>query len=151
MPSDATKRRQQQKKEKKIALDKKRAAEKGKKLAAGATASESESTSSLASTDQEDREEDAREDESVKPTAGGATALPLEATVAKIKLSDRAVTGVLASHPQSRDLHVERLSITFHGVELLSDTKLELNCGQRYGLVGLNGSGKYSVLKRELG
>ena len=138
MPSDAAKRRQQQKKEKRIALDKKRAAEKGKKptkLATGATALESESTSSL--TPVKDQEED-----EVKPTPGGATPLPLETSMAKIKLSDRAVTGVLASHPLSRDLHMERLSITFHGVELLSDAKLELNCGRRYGLVGLNGSGK---------
>ena len=50
-------------------------------------------------------------------------------------------TGVLASHPESRDVHIENLSITFHGVELLSDTRLELNCGRRYGLLGLNGCG----------
>ena len=50
-------------------------------------------------------------------------------------------TGVLASHSLSRDIHVNSLSITFHGVELLSDTRLELNTGRRYGFVGLNGSG----------
>jgi ATP-binding cassette subfamily F protein 2 len=52
-------------------------------------------------------------------------------------------TGVLASHPESRDVHVENFSITFHGVELLTDTRLELNCGRRYGLLGLNGCGNY--------
>lgn len=54
----------------------------------------------------------------------------------------RACTGVLAVHPRSRDIKIENFSINFHGVELLTDTKLELNCGRRYGLIGMNGSGK---------
>jgi len=58
----------------------------------------------------------------------------------------RAVTGVLLSHPDCRDVHIGNLSITFHGAELLVDTKLELNCGRRYGLIGLNGCGKSSLL-----
>ena len=49
--------------------------------------------------------------------------------------------GVLASHPSSRDAHIDTFSLTYHGVELLSDTRVELNLGRRYGLVGLNGSG----------
>ena len=49
--------------------------------------------------------------------------------------------GVLASHSASRDVHIEMLSVTFHGAEILTDARLELNCGRRYGLVGLNGSG----------
>ena len=53
----------------------------------------------------------------------------------------RAVTGVLGSHPDSRDVQIINLSITFHGAEVLQDTKLELNCGRRYGLMGLNGCG----------
>jgi len=60
----------------------------------------------------------------------------------KLDLSNRSCTGVLASHEQSRDVKIENFSITFHGVELLTDTKLELNCGRRYGLLGLNGCGK---------
>ena len=52
-----------------------------------------------------------------------------------------SLPGVLASHPSARDVHIHNFSVTFHGVELLSDTKLELNLGRRYGLVGLNGSG----------
>lgn len=55
----------------------------------------------------------------------------------------RAVTGVLASHRDSRDVHIIGLTITFHGAELLTDSKLELNCGRRYGLIGLNGCGGY--------
>lgn len=58
----------------------------------------------------------------------------------------RSCTGVLASHPDSRDLHIHNLSITFHGAELLTDTKLELNVGRRYGVLGLNGCGKTSLL-----
>ena len=60
----------------------------------------------------------------------------------KLDLSNRSCTGVLASHEKSRDVKIENFSITFHGVELLTDTKLELNCGRRYGLLGLNGCGK---------
>lgn len=60
-------------------------------------------------------------------------------------LSIASCTGVLASHPESRDVHIENFSITFHGVELLSDTRLELNCGRRYGLLGLNGCGESNI------
>lgn len=58
----------------------------------------------------------------------------------------RSCTGVLAVHPRSRDIKIENFSITFHGVELLQDTKVELNCGRKYGLVGPNGSGKSTFL-----
>lgn len=58
----------------------------------------------------------------------------------------RACTGVLAVHPRSRDIKIENFSINFHGVEILADTKLELNCGRRYGLIGLNGCGKSTLL-----
>ena len=50
----------------------------------------------------------------------------------------RSVTGVLASHPDSRDVHISQFSITFHGAELLVDTDIELNCGRRYGLIGMD-------------
>lgn len=70
------------------------------------------------------------------------------------KAAARAVTGVLASHPNSTDVHIINLSLTFHGQELLSDTTLELNSGRRYGLIGLNGTGKSMLLsavgKREV-
>ncbi|KAH7965755.1 hypothetical protein HPB49_010420 [Dermacentor silvarum] len=58
----------------------------------------------------------------------------------RLNAAARACTGVLAVHPRSRDVKIDNLSITFHGVEILVDTRLELNCGQRYGLIGLNGS-----------
>ncbi|KAJ9594203.1 hypothetical protein L9F63_014363, partial [Diploptera punctata] len=40
---------------------------------------------------------------------------------------------------------IDNLSISFHGHELLQDTTIELNCGRRYGLLGLNGSVQYRV------
>lgn len=48
----------------------------------------------------------------------------------------RSVTGVLSSHPDSRDIHISQITLTFHGAELLIDTDLTLNCGRRYGLIG---------------
>eukprot|EP00079_Xenopus_tropicalis_P018828 XP_004921084.1 PREDICTED: ATP-binding cassette sub-family F member 2-like [Xenopus tropicalis] len=62
------------------------------------------------------------------------------------KAAARAVTGVLASHPNSTDVHIINMSLTFHGQELLSDTTIELNSGRRYGLIGLNGTGKSMLL-----
>ena len=58
------------------------------------------------------------------------------------KMAHLSVTGVLASHPASRDLHIHNFTITFHGIELLSDAKVELNYGRRYGLIGPNGCGE---------
>ena len=53
-----------------------------------------------------------------------------------LEAKHRSVTGVLASHPDSRDVHIHQLSLTFHGAELLVDTSIELNTGRRYGLIG---------------
>lgn len=58
----------------------------------------------------------------------------------------RSCTGSQAVHPRSRDIKIANFSITFYGSELLQDTLLELNCGRRYGLVGLNGCGMYYYL-----
>jgi len=66
--------------------------------------------------------------------------------MAALMITDRTCTGVLASHPQSRDIHIESLSVTFHGHELVVDSTLELNYGRRYGLLGLNGCGKSTLL-----
>lgn len=65
---------------------------------------------------------------------------------AQIAAEARAVTGVLGVHPKSRDIKIDNFSITFYGTELMQDTTLELNCGRRYGLIGLNGSGKSALL-----
>ncbi|CAL0324206.1 unnamed protein product [Lupinus luteus] len=66
--------------------------------------------------------------------------------IGDIKISDRNCTGVLCSHPLSRDIRIESLSVTFHGHDLIVDSELELNYGRRYGLLGLNGCGKSTLL-----
>ena len=66
--------------------------------------------------------------------------------VGDIAISDRTCTGVLCSHPLSRDIRIESLSVTFHGHDLIVDSELELNYGRRYGLLGLNGCGKSTLL-----
>ena len=64
----------------------------------------------------------------------------------KTNADNRSCTGVLASHPNGRDIHIHQFSLTFYGQELFVDADLELNYGRRYGLIGLNGSGKSSML-----
>lgn len=113
MPTDSAKKRQAKKKAK---------AQAGKQGASSVTKSEGATSGPKQSQN------------GVRSVAGA---------MADVKLSARSVTGVLSSHPASRDIHIDRFSLTFHGAELLSDTRLELNCGRRYGLLGLNGSGKY--------
>ena len=80
---------------------------------------------------------------SVPPAAKTATGCNgVENSMDNLKISTTACTGVLGSHPDARDLHILQFSITFHGVELLVDAKLEVNNGRRYGLIGRNGCGK---------
>lgn len=78
-------------------------------------------------------------------TSNGSTD-KLSESVGYLNISDRTCTGVLASHPMSRDIHIESLSVTFHGHDLIVDSELELNYGRRYGLLGLNGCGKSTLL-----
>jgi len=65
----------------------------------------------------------------------------------EIASEHRACTGVLASHPDGKDIQLIGCTITFHGTELLSETKIELNTGRRYGLIGANGCGKSNLLE----
>lgn len=67
---------------------------------------------------------------------------------ARLNAEARSCTGSLAVHPRSRDIKIENFSVTFHGCELMQDTLLELNCGRRYGLLGLNGSGQYMFFSK---
>lgn len=72
-----------------------------------------------------------------------AKAKPENGPQVSAKMAHLSVTGVLASHPASRDLHIHNFTITFHGAELLSDARVELNYGRRYGLIGANGCGEW--------
>jgi len=75
------------------------------------------------------------------PTSGSASKIEKE-----VVISPRSSTGVLASYPLSRDIKIENFSLGLHGSVLIDDTLLELNFGRRYGLIGLNGCGKSSLL-----
>jgi len=61
-------------------------------------------------------------------------------------LETAVMTGVLASQEQAMDIKIEQFSLSVYGKEFISDTKLELNFGRRYGLIGMNGSGKSTML-----
>ncbi|XP_062171506.1 ABC transporter F family member 1 [Alnus glutinosa] len=79
-------------------------------------------------------------------SAAASDAQKLENGIEALQISDRTCTGVLCSHPLSRDIRIESLSVTFHGHDLIVDSELELNYGRRYGLLGLNGCGKSTLL-----
>lgn len=61
-------------------------------------------------------------------------------------LETAVITGVLASQQQAMDVKIEQFSMSVYGKEFIKDTKLELNFGRRYGLIGMNGSGKSTML-----
>lgn len=54
----------------------------------------------------------------------------------------RSASGVLASDPKGRDIKFEQYTLSFHGRLLIEGAEISLNYGQRYGLLGENGSGK---------
>ncbi|CAN1339548.1 ABC transporter F family member 1 [Linum perenne] len=117
MVSDASKKKAAQKKAA-------AAAKRGGKAAASATSSKAAADSSQ----------------------NGGAVDKLSNGIGTLEISDRNCTGVLCSHPLSRDIRIESLSVTFHGHDLIVDTLLELNYGRRYGLLGLNGCGKSTLL-----
>lgn len=61
-------------------------------------------------------------------------------------LESATISGVRTSRNDSRDIKIEQFSIINFGKSLVKDTKLELNFGRRYGLIGQNGSGKSTML-----
>ena len=61
--------------------------------------------------------------------------------------TERNASGVIVSDKQSRDLHIESFSMSFHGRLLIDNATVALNYGQRYGLLGENGSGKTTFLE----
>src|SRR3989338_3406349 len=74
---------------------------------------------------------------------------PSSSSSSSIMIEDeqRTATGVLVSHPLSRDVKFESYSLSCFGKELIQSTTLELNYGRRYGLIGANGSGKTTLMK----
>ncbi len=59
----------------------------------------------------------------------------------------RTATGILASEKRARDIKIQSFSLSLKGVPLVEDTAIELNYGQRYGLIGANGCGKSTMLR----
>ena len=54
----------------------------------------------------------------------------------------RSAAGVLVSDPKGRDIKIDQYTLSFHGRLLIEGAEVSLNYGQRYGLLGDNGSGK---------
>lgn len=112
---------------------KKAAATKGKPKAATSKGKPEDEASAAPG---EDGEEDGAEGSDATPMmSANASAANLEAlgkSVEKMSVQDtgRSCTGVLSSHPQSRDVHVSSFTLLYHGHELLVDADLELNFGR---------------------
>ncbi|TDL30195.1 P-loop containing nucleoside triphosphate hydrolase protein [Rickenella mellea] len=62
-------------------------------------------------------------------------------------LTDRSAAGVLVSDSKGRDVKIESFTLSFHGRLLIEGAEIALNYGQRYGLLGENGSGKSTFLQ----
>ncbi|KAG7091700.1 hypothetical protein E1B28_008103 [Marasmius oreades] len=69
-------------------------------------------------------------------------------SMAKLNLAtERSAAGVLVSDPKSRDIKIDQYTLSFHGRLLIEGAEIALNYGQRYGLLGENGSGKSTFLQ----
>ncbi|KZS86742.1 P-loop containing nucleoside triphosphate hydrolase protein [Sistotremastrum niveocremeum HHB9708] len=66
----------------------------------------------------------------------------------KLQLAtDRSAAGVLVSDAKGRDVKIDSYTLSFHGRLLVENAEVSLNYGQRYGLLGENGSGKSTFLQ----
>ncbi|KAJ2386848.1 ABC transporter ATP-binding protein arb1 [Coemansia sp. RSA 2559] len=84
--------------------------------------------------------------------AGSSSSKKLVDSMAELKLkakrdTDRSATGVLTSNVQGRDIHIDSYTLSFHGRMLIENARVELNFGNRYGLLGDNGCGKSTFLR----
>ncbi|OJA15262.1 hypothetical protein AZE42_10787 [Rhizopogon vesiculosus] len=69
-------------------------------------------------------------------------------SMAKLQLAtDRSASGVLVSDVKGRDIKIDSFTLSFHGRLLIEGAEISLNYGQRYGLLGENGSGKSTFLQ----
>jgi len=68
--------------------------------------------------------------------------------MANLKIAtDRSGAGVLVSDEKARDVKIDSYTLSFHGRLLIEGAEVSLNYGQRYGLLGENGSGKSTFLQ----
>ncbi|KAF8954998.1 P-loop containing nucleoside triphosphate hydrolase protein [Flammula alnicola] len=69
-------------------------------------------------------------------------------SMAKLNMAtDRSAAGVLVSDAKGRDIKIDQYTLSFHGRLLIEGAEIALNYGQRYGLLGENGSGKSTFLQ----
>ena len=80
-------------------------------------------------------------------SASPATNSHSEESKEALNAAARRATGVLASEKRARDVKIIGFSLHLHANILVEDTTIELNHGQRYGLIGRNGCGKSTLLK----
>jgi ATP-binding cassette subfamily F protein 2 len=89
----------------------------------------------------------------IKPEADDAGAESIESLVRgggddqHNKISDISCTGQCAMSEGAKDIKFISFSMQYLGEVLIEDTTLELNYGNRYGLIGRNGSGKTTFLR----
>ena len=50
-------------------------------------------------------------------------------------------------HAHDRDIHVDAVTMTYHGSPLIEESDLSLNYGNRYGFIGRNGCGKSTFME----
>eukprot|EP00529_Nitzschia_sp_RCC80_P010704 CAMPEP_0113459264 /NCGR_PEP_ID=MMETSP0014_2-20120614/10357_1 /TAXON_ID=2857 /ORGANISM="Nitzschia sp." /LENGTH=622 /DNA_ID=CAMNT_0000350831 /DNA_START=120 /DNA_END=1988 /DNA_ORIENTATION=- /assembly_acc=CAM_ASM_000159 len=50
-------------------------------------------------------------------------------------------------HANARDINVSGVTVTYHGKPLVEESDVVINWGNRYGLIGQNGSGKSILMK----
>ncbi|KAL0950455.1 hypothetical protein HGRIS_010404 [Hohenbuehelia grisea] len=68
--------------------------------------------------------------------------------MAKLAIAtDRSASGVLVSDVKGRDIKIDSYTLSFHGRLLIEGAEISLNYGNRYGLLGENGSGKSTFLQ----
>ena len=53
----------------------------------------------------------------------------------------------MVSDVKGRDIKIDSYTLSFHGRLLIEGAEISLNYGQRYGLLGENGSGKSTFLQ----
>ncbi|CAM9746212.1 unnamed protein product, partial [Discosporangium mesarthrocarpum] len=56
--------------------------------------------------------------------------------------------GIQRNTFQPKDIYVEGVTLSYQGVDLLERTTIRLGHGRKYGLVGANGVGKTTLLRR---
>ena len=61
-----------------------------------------------------------------------------------ITVTYEAKRGII--HANTRDINVGGVTVAFHGRNLIEDTEIVINYGNRYGFIGPNGSGKFWLL-----